>query len=63
VNDHPAAVLCEYLINGEPATIVWQSAPKALCGRITTGGRARIAYPEQGESAIQLLDLCRIFVR
>lgn len=59
-NNHPAAALCEYLINGEPTDNRLAVGTKgSLQVRITTGGRAaHSAYPEQGESAIEkLLDL------
>lgn len=59
-NEHPAALLCEYLINGEPTDNQLAVGTKgSLQATIGTEGRAaHSAYPEQGESAIErLLDV------
>jgi acetylornithine deacetylase len=59
-NDHPLAVSCEYLINGEPTDNRLAVGTKgSLQAIIRTEGRAaHSAYPEQGESAIEkLLDV------
>lgn len=59
-NEHPQALLCEYLINGEPTGNQLAAGTKgSLQATISTHGRAaHSAYPEQGESAIEkLLDV------
>src|SRR2546423_1524941 len=59
-NDHPLAVGCEYLINGEPTDNQLAIGTKgSLQVTIRARGRAaHSAYPEQGESAIEtLLDI------
>lgn len=60
VNEHPIAVKCEYMINGEPTDNDLAIGSKgAFRLRIKTTGRAaHSAYPEMGESAIEkLLDI------
>ena len=59
-NQHPLALLCEYLINGEPTDNQLAVGTKgSLQATLSTEGRAaHSAYPEQGESAIEkLLDV------
>jgi acetylornithine deacetylase len=59
-NNHPFALSCEYLINGEPTDNRIAIGTKgSLQAIIRTEGRAaHSAYPEQGESAIEkLLDV------
>ncbi len=59
-NEHPLALSCEYLINGEPTDNQLAIGTKgSLQATIKTSGRAaHSAYPEQGESAIEkLLDV------
>ena len=61
-NDHPIAVSCEYLINGEPTdNKIAMGTKGSLQATIRTEGRAaHSAYPEQGESAIEkLLDVLK----
>lgn len=60
VNEHPIAVKCEYMINGEPTDNDLAIGSKgAFRLRIKTTGRAaHSAYPAMGESAIEkLLDI------
>ena len=59
-NEHPLALSCEYLINGEPTDNRLAVGTKgSLQVTIKTAGRAaHSAYPEQGDSAIEkLLDV------
>ena len=59
-NDHPLALECRYLINGEPTDNRMAIGTKGSVRLIiTTAGRAaHSAYPEHGESAIEtLLDI------
>ncbi len=59
-NDHPLAVKCEYMINGEPTDNDLAIGSKgAFRAKIRTKGKAaHSAYPEQGDSAIEkLLDI------
>lgn len=59
-NQHPLALSCEYLINGEPTDNRLATGTKgSLQATVKTAGRAaHSAYPEQGESAIEsLLDV------
>jgi acetylornithine deacetylase len=56
-NDHPLAISCRYLINGEPTDNKLATGSKgSLRLRISTQGRAaHSAYPEHGHSAIDTL--------
>jgi len=59
-NNHPWAMSCEYLINGEPTDNRLAIGTKgSLQAKVKTAGRAaHSAYPEAGESAIEkLLDV------
>jgi len=59
-NNHPIAVKCEYMINGEPTDNDLAIGSKgAFRAKIKTKGKAaHSAYPEQGDSAIEkLLDI------
>jgi len=59
-NNHPLAVSCRFLINGEPTDSRLATGTKgSIRAVITTEGRAaHSAYPEAGESAIEkLLDI------
>ena len=56
-NEHPLAASCEYLINGEPTDSQLARGTKgSIQTTLRTGGRAaHSAYPEQGESAIEMM--------
>lgn len=56
-NEHPLAASCEYLINGEPTDGQLARGTKgSIQTTLRTGGRAaHSAYPEQGESAIEMM--------
>jgi len=56
-NDHPLAAKCEYLINGEPTDNDLAIGSKGSFRlKIKTKGKAaHSAYPEMGDSAIQML--------
>jgi acetylornithine deacetylase/succinyl-diaminopimelate desuccinylase-like protein len=56
-NQHPAAVSCDYIINGEPTDNKLAIASKgSLRARLRAEGlAAHSAYPERGESAIERL--------
>ena len=56
-NEHPLAASCEYLINGEPTDNQLAVGTKgSIQTTLRTDGRAaHSAYPEQGESAIDLM--------
>jgi acetylornithine deacetylase len=59
-NNHPIAVKCEYMINGEPTDNDLAIGSKgALRLKIKTRGKAaHSAYPEEGDSAVlKLLDI------
>jgi acetylornithine deacetylase len=59
-NDHPLAVKCEYMINGEPTDneLAIGSKGSFRLKIKTTGKAAHSAYPEEGDSAIEtLLDI------
>ena len=56
-NEHPLAAKCEYLINGEPTDNDLAIGSKGSFRlKIKTKGKAaHSAYPEQGDSAVELL--------
>jgi acetylornithine deacetylase len=59
-NDHPLALKCEYMINGEPTDneLAIGSKGSFRLKIKTTGKAAHSAYPEMGDSAIEtLLDI------